>query len=602
MTVAATVAGAISMLAQFGFFFGGGRDRDNPLGPDRRAARGALRAAGRAADPDDDQPDPRVFRRPARRRDQRRPARRSPARCARSPAYARRIPMPSAERNPASAPLFIINPLTGARMDNLFSTHPNVENRIRALEAMAGAMRAARPAHCGRARSRPSGADAVTRAGPRRPPGGGGAARGRPRPRTQPRRPGRGRAARSAALAPAERARAQALAAGDAAPPRADRRACSRGFLARRPPAAGADTRCASRWRRCTSTACRPHAAVDGAVRLARAGAERPAAGRARQRGGAPGRRRRRRRSGTPRPRRAARLAGPAARRRLGRRRGRRRSPPRTGAGAPIDLTLARPEEAGALGRGARRRGAADRQPAARPAGAQVSALPGFDEGAWWVQDAAAALPARLLGDLAGRRALDLCAAPGGKTLQLAAAGAEVTALDLSEPRLGRLRENLARTGLAAEIVVADALAWDAGAALRRGPRRRALHRHRHHPPPPGPAAPARRPRARARSWRCRRRSSRRAWGWLAPGGRLVYCVCSLLPEPRARRSSRAFSRDDARGARSCAPTLRRSASSPAGSTPPAALRLRPDFWPERGGMDGFYRRLPCEKPARSAA
>ena len=77
---------------------------------------------------------------------------------------------------------------------------------------------------------------------------------------------------------------------------------------------------------------------------------------------------------------------------------------------------------------------------------APIDSLPGFNEGAWWVQDAAAALPAKLLGDVRGKRVLDLCAAPGGKTLQLAAAGAHVTAVDKSEARLKRLRENLART------------------------------------------------------------------------------------------------------------------------------------------------------------
>ncbi|MFM7344659.1 MAG: RsmB/NOP family class I SAM-dependent RNA methyltransferase [Tagaea sp.] len=92
--------------------------------------------------------------------------------------------------------------------------------------------------------------------------------------------------------------------------------------------------------------------------------------------------------------------------------------------------------------------------------GQAVADLPGFEEGAWWVQDAAAALPARLRGDVAGARALDLCAAPGGKTLQLAAAGARVTALDQSAKRLDRLVENLARTGLEAEIVAADAGKW----------------------------------------------------------------------------------------------------------------------------------------------
>ena len=93
---------------------------------------------------------------------------------------------------------------------------------------------------------------------------------------------------------------------------------------------------------------------------------------------------------------------------------------------------------------------------------APIDTLPGFDEGAWWVQDAAAALPAKLLGDVRGKRVLDLCAAPGGKTLQLAAAGAHVTAVDKSEARLKRLRENLARTKLKAEVICADALEFRA--------------------------------------------------------------------------------------------------------------------------------------------
>src|SRR5438034_1107478 len=92
-----------------------------------------------------------------------------------------------------------------------------------------------------------------------------------------------------------------------------------------------------------------------------------------------------------------------------------------------------------------------------------VSQLPGYNEGAWWVQDAAAALPARLLGDVVGKTVADLCAAPGGKTAQLAAAGARVTAVDRSEPRLGRLRANLARLGLMADSVAAEVAHWQAG-------------------------------------------------------------------------------------------------------------------------------------------
>ncbi|MET0137610.1 MAG: transcription antitermination factor NusB, partial [Sphingobium sp.] len=95
------------------------------------------------------------------------------------------------------------------------------------------------------------------------------------------------------------------------------------------------------------------------------------------------------------------------------------------------------------------------------PRGAAVESLTGFAEGAWWVQDLAASLPARLLGTGAGRRVLDLCAAPGGKTLQLAAAGWAVTALDISKRRLERLRDNLERTALDAEVVTADALTWE---------------------------------------------------------------------------------------------------------------------------------------------
>ena len=95
-----------------------------------------------------------------------------------------------------------------------------------------------------------------------------------------------------------------------------------------------------------------------------------------------------------------------------------------------------------------------------------VARLPGYDEGAWWVQDAAAALPVRLLGAVEGLSIADLCAAPGGKTAQLAAAGARVTAVDRSPARVARLAENLARLELAAEIVVADALEWKAGRSM----------------------------------------------------------------------------------------------------------------------------------------
>jgi heat shock protein HtpX len=140
MTVAATVAGAVSMLAQFGFFFGGGRDRDNPMGPigvllavllAPLAAMLIQMTISRTREYSADKLGAEISGNPLG----------LAAALRKISSYAGRIPMASAERNPASAPLFIVNPLSGQRMDNLFSTHPKVENRIRALEAMAGDMR-----------------------------------------------------------------------------------------------------------------------------------------------------------------------------------------------------------------------------------------------------------------------------------------------------------------------------------------------------------------------------------------------------------------------------------------------------------------------------
>ncbi|PZQ48956.1 MAG: 16S rRNA methyltransferase [Rhodovulum sulfidophilum] len=218
----------------------------------------------------------------------------------------------------------------------------------------------------------------------------------------------------------------------------------------------------------------------------------------------------------------------------------------------------------------------------------QLSALPGYAEGAWWVQDAAAALPARLLGDVAGLRVLDLCAAPGGKTLQLAAAGARVTALDVSESRLARLRENLARTGLPAEVVVADALGWEPEApfdAVLLDAPCSATGTIRRHPDLPylrGGAEVAALGEIQAALLA-------RAFGWLAPGGRLVYCVCSLLPVEGEGRIARFVK--EAPGVRRL-PAPGRAGLDPAWITREGALRTRPDFWAERGGMDGFFAAL----------
>jgi 16S rRNA (cytosine967-C5)-methyltransferase len=251
----------------------------------------------------------------------------------------------------------------------------------------------------------------------------------------------------------------------------------------------------------------------------------------------------------------------------------------------PLDLTLRDPATAPALAArlGAELLPTGSLRLSGRP---QVSALPGFAEGAWWVQDAAAALPARMLGAVAGLGVLDLCAAPGGKTLQLAAAGADVTALDVSETRLGRLRENLARTGLAAEIVTADALAWAPAALfdaiLLDAPcsATGTLRRHPDLPYLPGrdDVAPLLALQAALLD---------RAWRWLAPAGRLVYATCSLLPDEGEAQVAAFLARTpDARQVR------------PALDVPEGwldardALRTRPDFWPERGGIDGFHAAL----------
>lgn len=164
------------------------------------------------------------------------------------------------------------------------------------------------------------------------------------------------------------------------------------------------------------------------------------------------------------------------------------------------------------------------------PGGPPLRERPGFEEGAWWVQDAAAGLPARLLAMQPGERVLDLCAAPGGKTLQLAAAGAAVTALDVSQDRLERVGENLARTGLEATLVAADARAWRPEApfdAVLVDAPCTATGTLRRHPE----AAWLRQPDWVPRFAALQGELVTAAAAMLKPGGRLVYAVCSLEPE-----------------------------------------------------------------------
>lgn len=214
----------------------------------------------------------------------------------------------------------------------------------------------------------------------------------------------------------------------------------------------------------------------------------------------------------------------------------------------------------------------------------QVSALAGYEAGGWWVQDAAAALAVRLLAPMAGERVLDLCCAPGGKTLQMAASGARVTAVDLSEPRMGRVRENLARCGLEAELVVADALQWEPGerfdAVLLDAPCSATGTIRRH------PDLPFVKDGSEVEGLVALQAALLdRALGWVKPGGRVVFCTCSLLPEEGEGQLAAALARH---------PGLRVERVEVPGVeaawwTDVGGLRLRPDHWAEAGGMDGFF-------------
>lgn len=217
-------------------------------------------------------------------------------------------------------------------------------------------------------------------------------------------------------------------------------------------------------------------------------------------------------------------------------------------------------------------------------AGGQITALPGFATGQWWVQDAAASMAVPLLAPKPGERVLDLCAAPGGKTLQLAAAGADVTALDISGPRMARVAENLARTGLSAKLVVEDAMHWQPDqpydAILLDAPCS-ASGTIRRHPDLPhikdGTELDTLLPLQAA--------LIDRALGWLRPGGRLIYCTCSLLAAEGEDQLAAALVRNP--GLRVIAPEGQ--GIDPAWITPQGGLRLRPDYWADLGGMDGFF-------------
>jgi 16S rRNA (cytosine967-C5)-methyltransferase len=215
----------------------------------------------------------------------------------------------------------------------------------------------------------------------------------------------------------------------------------------------------------------------------------------------------------------------------------------------------------------------------------QVTALPGYDAGEWWAQDAAAAIPVRVLNPQQGEKVLDLCAAPGGKTMQLAAAGARVTALDISSPRSERIAANLARTGLSARTVTGDAMeftetGWDAILLDAPCSATGTLRRH--------PDLPHARDGSEIGDLiALQARMIDHALGLLKPGGRLVFCTCSLIPDEGEVQAEEAIARHPGLTADRAALDL--PGLDPAWITEEGGLRLRPDFWPDLGGMDGFY-------------
>ncbi len=221
-----------------------------------------------------------------------------------------------------------------------------------------------------------------------------------------------------------------------------------------------------------------------------------------------------------------------------------------------------------------------------RSAGGNVTELPGFAEGAWWVQDAAATLPVRLLGDVAGKRVADLCAAPGGKTLQLCASGALVTAVDISARRVGRLNDNLARAGMTAALVTADASKWlpteKFDAVLLDAPCS-GTGTLRRHPD----IAWLKGGEDVNRLTQTQDRLLAHALDLLQPGGTLVYAVCSLEEDEGPARIDALLAREPQVTLVPVQPTELPGLTE--AISPNGDIRTLPSMWAERGGLDGFY-------------
>ena len=258
----------------------------------------------------------------------------------------------------------------------------------------------------------------------------------------------------------------------------------------------------------------------------------------------------------------------------------------------PIDFTV-RGDAADVDGWAARLGGERIGQCSVRMAHAgDIAALEGFDDGVWWVQDASAALPAQVLlsavagSAVSGFRVADLCAAPGGKTAQLAAAGLDVTAVDVSGPRLGTLRENLIRLKMTADVVEADVLSWKPSApfdAILLDAPCSATGTIRRHPDIPHLKTAA----DVTHQTDLQRKFLDHAAEMLEPGGVIVYSVCSLQESEGPGQIEALLKRNEALQIDPIEP-----AEVPdfdACITPAGALRVTPAHLADKGGADGFY-------------
>jgi 16S rRNA (cytosine967-C5)-methyltransferase len=253
----------------------------------------------------------------------------------------------------------------------------------------------------------------------------------------------------------------------------------------------------------------------------------------------------------------------------------------------PLDLTL-KPQEDAAVWAETLEATILPSGTLRRPVGGRVENLPGFAEGKWWVQDAAAALPARLFGEISGKVVFDLCAAPGGKTAQLASGGAIVTAIDRSASRLEIVKKNLERLQLGATVIAADAQVWKpaggtlADAVLLDAPCT-ATGTARRHPDVPLTKSP----QDLAQLTRLQAELLERAIRLVRPGGTVVYCTCSLEPEEGEQQIARLLSTH-------AEMTRRPVGAAEIGGlneaiTKDGDVRTLPCHWAGEGGMDGFF-------------